>query len=70
MMSLLVIGAIVAGIDANQAVFRVHKSNEEKMEVLNNKIDALQESIEELLEKMEEIESRLDGKRYVNPIEM
>ena len=69
-MSLLVIGAIVAGINANQAVFRIHQSNEQKMEALNNKIDALQESMGELLEKMEEIEGRLDGKRYVNPIEL
>jgi flagellar capping protein FliD len=51
MMSLLVIGAIVAGIDANQAVFRIHQSNEQKLETLHNKIDALQESVEALLEK-------------------
>ena len=65
-----VIAFLIMGIHTNDAVFQVHQSNGEKLEALDAKIDAIEEKVDALLEKTEEIEDRLNGKRYVNPIEL
>jgi uncharacterized protein YoxC len=65
-----IIAAIAAFVLLTRSIYHAASVLGFRLDELHEKVDALQEKIEAIEEKTEEIEDRLNGKRYVNPIDL
>jgi outer membrane murein-binding lipoprotein Lpp len=66
----IIIAAFVAVFYIVHSIYNSGGIVSTQLDELHGKVDALQEKMEAIEEKLDEIEDRVNGKRYVNPIEL
>ena len=66
----IIIAAALAILYVVSSIDSVGSTLGTRLASLDEKMDELNEKVDALAEKTEEIEDRLNGKRYVNPIDL